>query len=68
MDLVYGLKKYRGKIAIKKHGSAEMSVFRWGLDQWQNHLPTLCCFLDQLATYFNRSLTPEYNLLQLHVP
>ena len=32
----YGLKLYKRKIKCKKHGSAEISVFRWGLDKWQN--------------------------------
>lgn len=38
LSVVYGLKKYRRAVKPKKHGSSEMSVFRWGLDQWQNHL------------------------------
>ena len=68
LAVVYGLKKYTRKVAIKKHGAAEMSVFRWGLDKWQNHLQTFICFLDQLATYFKRWLKPENNLLKLNVP
>jgi hypothetical protein len=68
LAVVYGLKRYRRKIAIKKHGSAEMSVFRWGLDKRQNHLQTFICFLDQLATYFKQWLKPENNLLKLNVP
>ena len=51
LSVVYGLKKYRRRIALKKHGAAEMSVFRYGLDLWQNHLQNFALFLKHLITY-----------------
>ena len=68
LAVVYGLKKYRRKIAVKKHGAAEMSVFRWGLDKWQNHLQTIACCLDQLVDYFKLWLNPKNKLLKSNVP
>lgn len=68
LAVVYGLKKYKHKLAIKKHGSAEMSVFRWGLDKWQNHLQTFAYFLEQLSTYFKLWIKPNNNLLKINVP
>jgi hypothetical protein len=68
LAIVYGLKKYKRKITIKKHGCAEMSVFRWGLDKWQNHLQTFACFLDQLATYYELWIKPKNKLLKANVP
>jgi hypothetical protein len=59
LSVVFGLKKYKTKVVIKKHGSPEMSVFRWGLDKWQNHLQTFEHFLDQLLEYFKLWLTPK---------
>jgi hypothetical protein len=32
LALIYGLVDFKHKVPIKKHGSPEMSVFRWGLD------------------------------------
>lgn len=68
LSVVYGLMKYKRKVAVKKHGAAEMSVFRWGLDKWQNHLQTLARFLDQLAAYFKLWLNPKNKLLKSNVP
>ena len=51
LSVCYGLKQYKQRIAIKNHGSAEMSVFRYGLDKWQNHLQSFVVFLEYLAQY-----------------
>lgn len=68
LSIVYGLKKYKRCIAIKKHGSREMSVFRWGLDQWQNHLLSFVHFLDKLSTYGKLWSNPRNAMIYLYVP
>lgn len=68
LAVVYGLKKYKRKVIIKKHGSREMSVFRWGLDKWQNHLQTFKHFLDQLMEYIKLWLKPKNELIYTFVP
>jgi hypothetical protein len=68
LSVVYGLKKYKRCIAFKKHGSREMSVFRWGLDKWQNHLQTFVHFLDKLSRYYKLWNSHENTLLKLNVP
>jgi hypothetical protein len=68
LSVVYGLKKYRRCIAIKKHGSPEMSVFRYGLDKWQNHLQSFVLFLEHLLTYLKLCIKPEKSLLNQNVP
>lgn len=68
LSVVYGLKKYKRRIAIKKHGSPEMSVFRFGLDLWQNHLQSFALFLQHLMAYFRRWKEAEKPLSILNVP
>lgn len=51
LSVVYGLKRYKRRIALKKHGSPEMSLFRYGLELWQNHLQSFALFLQQLVSY-----------------
>lgn len=68
LSVVYGLKKYKRCIAVKKHGSREMSVFRWGLDKWQNHLQTFAHFLDKLFPYYKLWDSRQNALLNLNVP
>ena len=63
-----GLKRYKQKIKCKKHGAPEISVFRWGLDKWQNHLQSFKQFLNKLFTYFNLWLIPNNNLFYNNVP
>ena len=53
LSVCYGLQQYKRRIAIKKHGSAEMSVFRYGLDKWQNHLQSFVVFLEYLTHYLS---------------
>ncbi len=52
LAIVYGLQKFKQTVKLKKHGSPQMSVFRWGLDLWQNHLSSFVLFLEQLASFF----------------
>lgn len=68
LSVVYGLQRYRRAVRPKKHGSPEMSLFRWGLDLWQNHLQSFTLFLAQLKTYFSLWLRPEKSLLNRNVP
>ncbi len=68
LAVVKGLKQFRRKIAIKKHGSPEISVFRYGLDLWQNHLQSFVLFLHQLLEYFRRCLNGENSSLSKNVP
>jgi hypothetical protein len=68
LAVVKGLKKHKRKIALKKHGSPEMSVFRYGLDLWQNHLQSFVLFLHQLLEYFRRCLSSENWSLIKNVP
>lgn len=65
LSVCYGLHQYQRHIAIKKHGYAEMSVFRYGLDKWQNHLQTFVVFLEYLSQYLGcfTSQTLNRNLL-----
>ncbi|MFP4092780.1 MAG: transposase [Cyclobacteriaceae bacterium] len=56
LSVFYGLKSYSRKIKIKNHGYAQMSVFRYGLDQWQNHLQSFVVFLDFLIQFINQVL------------
>jgi hypothetical protein len=68
LSVVYGLRRYRRAVKPKKHGSPEMSVFRWGLDLWQNHLQSFAAFLAQLKTYFQLWIRPGKSLLKQNVP
>jgi transposase len=68
LAVVYGLKKYKQRIAVKKHGSPEMSVFRYGLDLWQNHLQSFALFLKHLISYGRRWRKAKKPLLSQNVP
>ena len=71
LSVCYGLQQYKRRIAIKKHGSAEMSVFRYGLDKWQNHLQSFVVFLAYLTQYlrgFGSNTTNHKLLLNQNVP
>ncbi|MBD0254737.1 MAG: transposase [Cytophagales bacterium] len=68
LSVVHGLARYKRAIKVKKHGSPEMSLFRFGLDLWQNHLQSFVRFLEALA-HFNISQAPTNQpLLNLNVP
>lgn len=71
LSVCYGLQQYQQRIAIKKHGSAEMSVFRYGLDKWQNHLQSFAVFLEYLTQYLGCLIPHKANqnlLLIQNVP
>lgn len=71
LPVCYGLKQYKQRITIKKHGSAEISVFRYGLDKWQNHLQSFVVFLEYLVQYLRyltSHTTSQKLLLNQNVP
>lgn len=68
LSVVYGLKKYKRCIAVKGHGSREMSVFRYGLDLWQNHLQSFALFLKHLCNYCKVGVKEKSLVLNLNVP
>jgi hypothetical protein len=63
-----GTKRYGSKLSNKETQSPEMSVFRFGLDKWQNHLRSLTHFCDQLSRYFNRWKIAFFDAKLGHVP
>jgi hypothetical protein len=66
--VVYGLARYKRAIKVKKHGSPEMSLFRFGLDLWQNHLQSFLRFIDALALFYKHQTPTKQPLLNLNVP
>lgn len=71
LSVCYGLQRYKQRVAVKKHGYAEMSVFRYGLDKWQNHLQTFVVFLEYLTQYIpylSRQNSKNTLLLNQNVP
>ena len=53
LSIIYGLKGYKRKYPPLKHGSPAMSVFRVGIELWQNHLSNFVLFLEKALEYFN---------------
>jgi transposase len=68
LSVVHGLARYKRAIKVKKHGSPEMSLFRFGLDLWQNHLQSFVRFLDALAQLSKPRTPSKITLLILDVP
>lgn len=68
LAVIYGLQDFKQKIKIKKHGSPEMSAFRWGLDKWQNHLSSIAHFLNKLNDYWKLWKINQNKLIFAHVP
>jgi hypothetical protein len=68
LSVVEGLKKYKRRMGLKKHGSPEMSVFRFGLDLWQNNLRSFTVFIHKLETYLDDWLTSSLCQVKLNVP
>jgi len=71
LSVCYGLESYRRKINNKKHGYPQMSVFRYGLDQWQNHLQNFVVFLGFLIQFkklISRRSEHESLLVNKNVP
>ena len=65
LAVVYGLEDFKQKIKEKKHGCPEISVFRWGLEKWQNHLQDMVLFLDKLIEFW-KIVVP--NLIHTQIP
>ena len=64
LSIVYGLKGYKRKYPPLKHGSPAMSVFRVGLEKWQNHLANFVLFLEKTIELFETIFKPKkYQLL-----
>ena len=67
LSVVYGLARYKRTIKVEKHGSPEMSLFRFGLDLWQNHLQSFVLFLYTLTQFDKLWLKPHAPTLNLHI-
>ena len=68
LAITYGLVDFKHKVKPKKHGSPEMSVFRWGLEKWQPHLAHLEGFLEKLQQWIGIWLKFDCNLNNSFVP
>ncbi|HYO05594.1 MAG TPA: transposase [Phototrophicaceae bacterium] len=68
LSVIEGLKKYRRKYLPLKHGSPAMSVFRVGIEKWQNHLSSFAVFLEKAFACFNLILEQKKHQLNLNVP
>jgi hypothetical protein len=68
LALIYGLVEVKHKVALKKHGSPEMSLFRWGLDKWQAYLSHLEDFMENLQCFTNNWFTNNYPISNSPVP
>lgn len=68
LSIVYGLKGYKRKYPPLKHGSPAMSVFRVGIELWQNHLGSFVLFLEKALQYFNHVFEKKKYSLIINVP
>jgi len=68
LSVVEGLKYYQRRIALKKHGSAETIVFRYGLDLWQNHLRSFPGFILKIDKCLDNCLTAHLYEFKMNVP
>lgn len=68
LAVVYGLKGYKRKYPPLKHGFPPMSVFKVGIEKWQNHLASFELFLEKALKCFNHASKPKNNPLLLNVP
>ena len=68
LSIIYGLKGYKRKYPPLKHGSPAMSVFRVGIELWQNHLGSFVLFLEKALEYFNRVFEKKKHSLIINVP
>jgi hypothetical protein len=68
LSIIYGLKGYKRKYPPLKHGSPAMSVFRVGIELWQNHLGSFIFFLEKALEYFNRVFEKKKYPLVINVP
>lgn len=68
LALIYGLVDFKHKVPIKKHGSPEMSLFRWGLDKWQDYLSHFEDFMEKLKHFTSNWIKVNYLINNSHVP
>lgn len=68
LSIIYGLKGYKRKYPPLKHGSPAMSVFKVGIELWQNHLGSFVLFLEKALLYFNRVFEKKKYALIINVP
>jgi hypothetical protein len=68
LSVMEGLKKYKRKYPPLKHGSPAMSVFRVGLEKWQNHLTSFGVFLHKAFNCFSLLYQKKKYQLNLNVP
>jgi len=68
LAVIYGLVDFKYKVALKKHGSPEMSVFRWGLDKWQAYLSNLQEFIEKLKCFASDWIINHYKITKPCVP
>jgi len=68
LAIIYGLIDFKHKVALKKHGSLEMRVFRWGLDKWQAYLSHLEEFIEKLQCFSNNWFKNNYPISKSPVP
>lgn len=68
LAVVEGLKKFKRCIALKKHGWPEMSVFRFGLDLWQNSLTSFNHFISKIYKDLVAAVRRQNKAILLNVP
>lgn len=68
LSVIYGLKGYKRKYPPLKHGSPAMSVFRVGIELWQNHLGSFALFLEKAFEYLNRAIEKKKYSIIINVP
>jgi hypothetical protein len=68
LSVIEGLKKYRRKYPPLKHGSPAMSVFRVGIERWQNHLSSFIVFLEKAFACLCLVFKQKKYQLNLNVP
>ncbi len=68
LSVIYGLKGYKRKYPALKHGSPAMSVFRVGIELWQNHLGSFALFLEKAFEYLNRAIEKKKYSIIINVP
>ncbi len=68
LSVIEGLVKYKRKIAVKKHGWPELSVFRYGLDLWQNELRCFKTFVNKIYQYLIKAFNQQNKAILLNVP
>ena len=68
LAVIYGLVDFKHKVKPKKHGSPQMSVFRWGLDKWQNYVKHLEDFMEKLKCFASNWIRNHCSINKLRLP